>query len=590
MAIKVLPFPPHRRPAATACCFRWAGGFEMKRKIARLCFAISACLGLSWLAGCDLFVSRGAEGQACFENGGCSGDLICVAGTCKTAAADGGDGGDRDAGPDGGDLSRDADGQTQDAGDEMADEGQDAGDPGQDAGDPGQDAGGDEGQDAGDPGIDGGDEDPGDVIHIYRSVGPSNTDPLVEGSQDNELTISGSGASFDLGLPDNVGLGDVIVYDSNDDSTYDALAFIHGRNSPTSYSVAASDGMDAVDTSGSTEYWVIYRAYTSLYNAVLSMDENAGIPVDYRDFDNQYGDKDLATSNKIWNIACYADAVDTAKARVEGWMTDADHYLKIFTPVSKGEVGVSQRHTGKWEQSGYMLEYELESDGGERVLNFSCSSHRCDVHIEGLRISKTSFNNWSGACVFIAGLTDARISKTLIRGTGTNGQGIHVSGSAAKLKLFNSVIFETGGDNGTSLFLDAAGTAHIYNVTLYNNNRGTYFSSGTTAPGVILKNVISYNNNSYCFFSIDYGEGSTNNSATDSTAISDSLANGHEQAVADVFVDAAGGDFHLSDQAIDCKDLGADLAGDPNITFSDDIDDQSRPAGLWDFGADEFVP
>ena len=33
-------------------------------------------------------------------------------------------------------------------------------------------------------------------------------------------------------------------------------------------------------------------------------------------------------------------------SQISGWTTDADNYLRVFTPVTASEVGVSQRHTG----------------------------------------------------------------------------------------------------------------------------------------------------------------------------------------------------------------------------------------------------
>ncbi|NIS80820.1 MAG: hypothetical protein GTO14_11555, partial [Anaerolineales bacterium] len=44
----------------------------------------------------------------------------------------------------------------------------------------------------------------------------------------NGLTISGSTATFGTALADNIGVGDVIQYDSDDNGSIDALAFIHG--------------------------------------------------------------------------------------------------------------------------------------------------------------------------------------------------------------------------------------------------------------------------------------------------------------------------------------------------------------------------
>ena len=54
------------------------------------------------------------------------------------------------------------------------------------------------------------------------------------------------------------------------------------------------------------------------------------------------------------------------------------------------------------------------------------------------------------------------------------------------------------------------------------------------------------------------------------------------------FVDEAGRDFHLAADDDVARDRGLDLAGDSVLSFSDDVDGESRPSGgAWDIGADE---
>ena len=53
------------------------------------------------------------------------------------------------------------------------------------------------------------------------------------------------------------------------------------------------------------------------------------------------------------------------------------------------------------------------------------------------------------------------------------------------------------------------------------------------------------------------------------------------------FVDLAGGDFHLTSGDSGARDQGVDLSADPDLSFSDDIDGDTR-GGTWDIGADEF--
>lgn len=76
---------------------------------------------------------------------------------------------------------------------------------------------------------------------IYRSVGSGNTSVLATGGG-NPLASSGNTATFFQPLPDRVGVGDVIQYDSDNDGTIDSLAFIHGRADSTHCTVKNKDG------------------------------------------------------------------------------------------------------------------------------------------------------------------------------------------------------------------------------------------------------------------------------------------------------------------------------------------------------------
>jgi hypothetical protein len=103
----------------------------------------------------------------------------------------------------------------------------------------------------------------GSATALYRSVGKTATE-LASGSG-NALTISGSTATFGAGLANNIGVGDVIEYDSDGNSSIDALAFIHGRTDAKTYTVKDKDGGIPTAVTGDND-WKIYRAYTSLAN------------------------------------------------------------------------------------------------------------------------------------------------------------------------------------------------------------------------------------------------------------------------------------------------------------------------------------
>ena len=170
---------------------------------------------------------------------------------------------------------------------------------------------------------------------LYRSVGTDNTD-LNTGKT---VEIVGTTATFSASMPNEIGVGDVLQYGSTN------LAFISGRTSDQVYTVQSSTGGTPVATGAGTAVRV-FRAYTSLYNWE-AQDENDTIADAVENFDTS---KDLtAGGGTIMQVAAYADGPDTGSSEVKitnAWVTAAANYIRIYTPVSSSEVGVSQRHTG----------------------------------------------------------------------------------------------------------------------------------------------------------------------------------------------------------------------------------------------------
>jgi hypothetical protein len=361
-------------------------------------------------AGCDLFVSdRGGAGQPCFGNQTCSAGLECVEGTCRFADADGRDGGDDGADP-GGDEGADLDGGDGGAGcvDQDGDR-HDKRDPvdcptGTDYCDDdpfnhtsvgctecsGNDLDGDHYGVGCDLGPDCNEDDftvhsGCDVARFYRSVGPGNEGVLAQGGA-NTMTIVQNSAHFQQGLPGNIGVGDTIIYDTGSDGSPDYQVVIHQRMDSQNFVVTNPPGGSAVDTAEPTQAWAVYRAYTSLRSA-LAFEENPGLPSGFDNFDSvlpQADMRNLVARDRIWSIACYGDAVDTeALENLENWTTDADRYLRIFTPVTSDEAGASQRHDGKWSQQAYTL--QCQCSDYDSVITIGANM---TVYIDGLQIQK----------------------------------------------------------------------------------------------------------------------------------------------------------------------------------------------------------
>jgi len=417
---------------------------------------------------------------------------------------------------------------------------------------------------------------------IYRSVGPGNTLPLATGSSSNFAYIGAATLGFDVNVPDTVGVGDLIQYDSDGNGSVDAAAFISYRFGSGSFSIVRADGGPVTATvPGGTSTWAIYRAYTSLANAE-SGTENTGIDPAVRYFETWSGGQDLVANNRIWNIACYNDAADTAAVLLSGWNTDASHYLRIFTPASSSEAGNSQRHPGVWSTSGYRLQV---NNAVALDVDIAC------LRVEGLQLRLTAVSADGRQAININNTDafsniDIRVSDCLVRGVGATtyryhyGIAAYTAGSGT-IRLWNNVVYDFNGIASSSgLHLDDAETTmYAYNNTV----QGCLIGVEQLVGSLVSKNNLV--------------QGCTNGFAGTFTAASDYNASdlggdapgAHSRnGVSALFVDAANDNFHLTATDAAARDYGTDLSSDPALPFSDDVDLQSRPYGsAWDIGADE---
>ena len=111
---------------------------------------------------------------------------------------------------------------------------------------------------------------------------------------------------------------------------------------------------------------------------------------------NAGGGYDIATAGLQWNIACYADADDTAQVAIGGWTTAASSYIKIYTPTETTEVGATQRHDGT-VSSGYEHNYS-----GSGVYGINVGEYY--TRVIGLVVNGSSTaSNSRGAVQFTSG-------------------------------------------------------------------------------------------------------------------------------------------------------------------------------------------
>jgi len=416
------------------------------------------------------------------------------------------------------------------------------------------------------------------AIDIYRSVGPGNTLALATGVG-NELSVSGSIATFSQALPNYIGVGDVLQYDSTNDGLVNVIAFIHGRIDSNHFTIKAATGIDPIATSIPDHDWAIFRAYTSLSDAEAGV-ENSGINIGLRDFDSWIGGYDVLANDHIWYFTCYGDAIDTTTVVFDGWTTGPNNYIKIYTPHLTSEVGTSQRHHGKWTTTAYRLEIPT----GNGILTLSPNHMR----IEGIqiRLFQLSSNGQAARFESPGASVDIRFSKNILRGVSNTtfawhaAIAIHQAG-AGTARIWNNLFYDFNGTNTCVAYdLDDSGfTYYVYNNTVDNCWNGYWRELGN----FIAKNNIAQN----CVDGFRGGfNGASNYNISDLAGDAPGAQSKNSTTVD--FVNEASDDFHLSAGDTAAQDAGIDLSLDGGLAFSDDIDHQIRITA-WDIGADEMI-
>jgi uncharacterized delta-60 repeat protein len=408
----------------------------------------------------------------------------------------------------------------------------------------------------------------GPVVPLYRSVGTNGANLNASAFT---VAISGTTATFSGAMPANVGVGDVLQYQVGAPFY---VAFIQSRSSSTVYTVANATGGLPQPAAAGTAVGV-YRAYTSLAQWEL-LDENDTLDNTVENFDTS---TNLVTGRATMQVAAYADGPD-GPVTIGGWTTGPGNYIRIFTPVSVNEVGQSQRHQGVWDVN----RFRVESTG--TVVSIQSNY----VRIEGLQVRSTAdiFDYAAIELTGSVGASEYHVSHSIIRGVvGTQDTRFGVNlfnAGTGTIKVWNNIIYDWEG--GSSLVAgilpdDVDFTFYLSNNTIVDCKRGIENFAGT----VIAKNNLVYNSSNGNYAGAFSGS-STNNLSGPVAAGAPGINPRNSTAVA--FVNAAGDDFHLQTGDTGAKDFGANLAFDPNLAFTGDVDGGLRQSP-WDIGADDVA-
>jgi hypothetical protein len=180
------------------------------------------------------------------------------------------------------------------------------------------------------------------------------------------------------------------------------------------------------------------------------------------------------------------------RLRLNDWTTGENNYLKVFTPSIDSEIGLSQRHTGKWDDDKYRLEtndtaLKVISDyikiKGLQILMISNKNHEHGVRCE-------PYDN-AGQHILISN----NIIKAILSESAATNYGITAVHSASHTEkviyIWNNVIYDWRFANvGRGISISSTwDSAFIYNNIVYNSAEG-YIHNGVSP---IAKNNIAQN-------------------------------------------------------------------------------------------------
>lgn len=406
------------------------------------------------------------------------------------------------------------------------------------------------------------------IKNIFRSVQPGIAS-FVDSNSTGTLSISSGEATFSSALSDSVGVGDILIYNSDA-----KLAMIVERVSANKFKIKKLDGEDYTENVITNSDWSIYRAYESLADAENG-NESGLIPAGVRDFDSWSGGRDLVSNNEKWNIALYVGDIDSTFTHIDSWNTSSTNTLRIYTPFDSSEVGISQRHDGAWSPYKYM-----RTGISANFCSLSISSS--NVIVDGIQIYNSDHPGTGGKCGLTTDAENIQISNNLIKGHRSSGNyqdsGLFLMGTFSGV-VFNNVV--DGFHHG--IYTQPTSSKKIFynNTLVHQAENGISLGSGTggTVNTTIFKNnlVIDSGANSFLFVGSPY--------TSDYNASDDAFAMGTNSIrnVKIKFNEKEAFDYRLRGNDFDVIGAGVDLSNDPHFDFNKD--NRNESILRWDIGA-----
>lgn len=468
-----------------------------------------------------------------------------------------------------------------------------------------------------------------DFETLCFSVGTS-TDNFMVGSPTIEI-ISGE-LTFSVPQTGDIGVGDQITYTNTVTSAgTDTLQStktcqIVGKISETVWSVLTESCGYLTEPSG-TDVVSIKRTFNDLNSALDGT--NSGI---YQILNNS---NIISGCGFNINVACYDDGNDNTYTTIEGWTTDDNGYITVYTPTNTAdECNNDQRHDCTVSGSGYTLEFDA-STTSPGITDYPIEIKTDYTVIEGLKVVANSYHNTFVACIDNdVNANYVRIEKNLIcieYDSVYNGHGIYVRGLGSGSGNFtgfttvknNIVISQSGAGSNIArqgIHFASSYLEDIYygdadpgqdfccqNNTVYGPFRTDSESRGAIVIGFVgnsadrvhynIKNNYAYNTEGSRSFSFDNDAGGIDLDETDPefdyNASHDSTAgstNNNQQILLSAckFINTsyASADLHIqSDSGLINQGIGP--GSDPCVP-TDDIDGDTREGTTTDIGADLY--
>ncbi|MCK5592285.1 MAG: hypothetical protein KAI72_10055, partial [Candidatus Pacebacteria bacterium] len=255
---------------------------------------------------------------------------------------------------------------------------------------------------------------------------------------------------------------------------------------------------------------------------------------------------------------CYADDGKLSdNLFISGFTTNSTNYVKITVP--EGE-----RHAGKWDTS----KFYIEGNNSSNVIEIRADYTKIHwVQATGTSTySRTTFDLQN---------TGSEVAYCIGRGN------YMIFATVAGTYVYNCLSDKVGDASGYSF----RGSGQYANCTSIGARYGVYHDASTADTYNTLVDNTAAGGNAFDFRYLNTGH---NNISDDGSADSYGDDGSGIQNAVFSFVDAAGGDYHLSfGDTSGAKDGGA---SDPfSGKYTDDIDGNNRPTGAWDIGADEYT-